>query len=193
MELVEYPTSFHPIVEVIVRFLSFTDLKSLSLCSKGWLRATEVFLVERSEIHNILNNNRIIHLDAAWRTYRNYYFHDLASKTAVKNFELLAVWYGKAKKRNEHFRIRSIKIQNVVITDGAVKYLNLLECVNTLNVCNCDLACDDEEEMSLWIKISVMKVQTSYFDSQWRRFSESIVEKNPDLKFILNETDFLLK
>lgn len=184
MELVEYPTSFHPIIEVIAGFLTLNELKSLSLCSKGWLRATEVFLVERSEIHNILNNNRIIHLDTALRTYRNYFFHDLASKTAVKNLELLAVWYSKANKRNEHFRIHSIKIQNVVITDKAVKYLNLLECVYILNVWNCDLACDNDEEISLSMRMNVFKIQTSNFDSQWKRFSENIIEKNADLKFL---------
>lgn len=183
MELVEYPTSFHSIVGRICKNLNLQEIKILSMCSHEWLRATEPFLVEESEIHNILSTNRILHLETAQRTYRNFFFHDLSSRTTVKNLELLVTWYRKTKKQNEYFRLSSIKFQNIVLTSEAAKYLNCFDSLNSLEIYACDLAFD--KGVFLVLEIRVLKVQVFDFNDKWNHFIESFWETNPNLKCIL--------
>lgn len=183
MELVEYPTSFHSIVEVISGYLSFDDIRNLSLCSKEWFKATEPFVEHRSKIHNILSNNRILHLESTLRTYRNFVFHDLSSNTAAKNLEMLAAWYRNVRKHDEYFLLHSIKIYNVVVNDKAARYLNDLEWLDILELWNCDLDCD--KEMHFALKIRVLNIQNTDLYGKWERLVETIRE-NSTLRFILD-------
>lgn len=141
MEFLNSPINYDHIVSKISRRLSFEDMKSLSLVSKGWLVATSFFFEDN--YLNVFRENaeKLAVLETSRITYRNFKINvDYSSFNQV--LEFLTQWLEHVRssltsERRDNFMIEEIYLNQVTLNDRSFELLNQLGRLNSLRFDEC--------------------------------------------------------